>query len=252
MMRKLILAALLAGPVAMAPADEPADARAVVEKAVKAANLPDPVKLPAVTWKDRGEMTVAGMSMKYTADWWFQLPDRYRFALAAEVMGQKLDLVVVARDGKAWESGFGMSREVAGEKLDYVNGEVYQLRVQALTPLLADKEFKLSPALVKDVDGRRAQGVKVERSGRPAVTLYFDAATGLLAKSEMRVKDEFQNWKEVLDEIYFSDYQNRDGRKVFTKLRIVRDGKPLVETTLSDMTWHERLDPKLFEPPGKN
>ena len=62
--------------------------------------------------------------------------------------------------------------------------------------------------------------------GKPAVTLYFDAATGLLVKSEMKVKDEFQNWKEVTDEVFFSDYKDEGGRKVYTKIRVVRDGKP--------------------------
>jgi hypothetical protein len=251
-MRKFLVVIALTAAAAVAATAQDPEPRALVEKAVKAANLPDTAKLSATTWKDKGRLTAGGMTIEYTADWWLQLPDRYRFVLAAEIMGQKIDLVVVAAGGKAWESARGMTREVTGEKLEYVSGEVYQMWVQSLTPLLADADFKLRPALTKDVDGRRGLGVKVERSSRPTVTLYFDDTTGLLIKSEVRVKDEFQNWKEVLDEVYYGGYQERDGRKTFTKLRVVRDGKPLIESTLSDVRWYERLDPKLFEPPGKN
>jgi hypothetical protein len=249
-MRKFLIALLLSGPVAAARADEPAEPRAVIEKAVKAANLPDVAKLSGTTWKDRGKLTVGGMELEYTGDWWYQFPDKYRFDLAAEVGGQKFNLVFVYSGGKAWESANGMTREVTGDKLDYVNSEVYQFQVQALTPLLADKNFQLSPAHVKEVEGRRARGIKVERSGKPAITLYFDDATGLLVKSELRVKDEFQGWKEVPDEIYFGGYQDSDGRKAYTKLRVVRDGKPLIESNLTSTRWQERLDPKLFEQPG--
>ena len=97
--------------------------------------------------------------------------------------------------------------------------------------------------------GRPAAGVRVERDGRPAVTLYFDKATGLLAKSEARAKDEFQNWKEVLDEVYYEDWKDVGGRKAFGRLRVVRDGKPLLESTLTDPRRPAALDPKLFEKP---
>jgi hypothetical protein len=101
----------------------------------------------------------------------------------------------------------------------------------------------------KKVGGKDTKVVKVTREKRPAVTLYFDKETGLLAKSDMMVKDEFQGWKEVLDENYYEDYKDVDGRKVFTKLRVVRDGKTMIEGTLSDQKVHEKLDPKLFEKP---
>ena len=66
------------------------------------------------------------------------------------------------------------------------------------------------------------------------MTLYFDKETGLLVKTEVMVKDEFQKWKEVLDEAYFGDYKETGGQEDFTKLKIVRDGKTMIEATLSD------------------
>lgn len=68
-------------------------------------------------------------------------------------------------------------------------------------------------------------------------------------KSESMVKDEFQGWKEVLTESFYDDYKDVNGRKMFTKMRIVRDGKTMIESTLSDQKTPEKLDPKLFEKP---
>lgn len=71
-----------------------------------------------------------------------------------------------------------------------------------------------------------------------------------MAKSETRVKDEFQNWKEVTDEAFFSNWKDDGGIKGFNKLKIVRDGKPLIESEFSDRKRPQTIDPKLFEKPA--
>ena len=63
------------------------------------------------------------------------------------------------------------------------------------------------------------------------------------------MKDEFQKWKAVPEEVYYSDYKDADGAKVFTKLKVVRDGKTLIESELSDAKGADKLDAKLFEKP---
>jgi hypothetical protein len=92
-------------------------------------------------------------------------------------------------------------------------------------------------------------GVKVSRDKKPTVTLYFDKETKLLVKSETSVKDEFQGWKEVPEEVFYGDYKDVGGKKFFGKMKIVRDGKPMIESTLSDQKLVEKLDAKLFEKP---
>jgi hypothetical protein len=230
-------------------ADDATDAKAIIEKAIKAKGGKLQDKAVAETWKDKGTFKGGGIEMQFTGDWAFQGPDKYRFKLNADFMGMKIDFLVVVNGEKAWASGFGQEEEIAGEKLEHTINEVHQLNVMSLQPLLNDKAFKLSVEGDKKVGGKDTKVVKVTREKRPAVTLYFDKETGLLAKSDMMVKDEFQGWKEVLDENYYEDYKDVDGRKVFTKLRVVRDGKTMIEGTLSDQKVHEKLDPKLFEKP---
>ncbi|HJZ59538.1 MAG TPA: hypothetical protein VKE74_31630 [Gemmataceae bacterium] len=238
---------LLAAPAARA--DDAADAKAIVARGIKAAGNTDDGKSGPITWKDDGILNFGGMKFAYTADWYVLPPDTMRFDLTAEFMGQKVRITHVVNGDKVWDSADGMTREVAGEKKQYSLNAVYLMSVYSLKPLTHDEGFKLATAGEKEVSGKPALGVRVERQGKPTVTLYFDKVSGLLAKAEVKVKDEFQDWKEVLDENYFEDWKDVGGKKVFTKLRVVRDGKPLLESKLSDQKTPDKLDPKLFEKP---
>ncbi|MBN9120015.1 MAG: hypothetical protein J0I06_12770 [Planctomycetes bacterium] len=243
----------LAGPLlALAPAgraDDAADAKAIIEKAIKARGGAAGSGHAAVTWKEKGKLSGGGFPLPYTADWAFEAPDKYRFVFVGTFGDAKIGLTVVVDGEKAWEVEGGKVRAVAGPKLEYVRGETYQFWVTSLTPLATDPGFRLATAPGKDVDKKPTTAVKVTRDQRPAVTLYFDKGTGLLVKREVVVRDETQKWKEVLDEAYFSDYKESGGVKHFTALKIVRDGKPLIEATLSDVKPAEKLDAKLFERP---
>lgn len=241
----LALAALPFVPVA-ARADDAADAKAVVEKAIKARGGKPSA---AMTWKDKGTFHGLGMPVPYTGEWAFQAPDKYRFATALTLGDTKFNVTAVVNGEKGWETDGTQTREITGPKLEYVREEVYQLWVASLTPLTTDKGFTLAPAKAKDVAGKPTAAVTVTRDKHPAITLYFDKETGLLAKAETTVKDEFQKWKAVPEEVYYSDYKDADGAKVFTKLKVVRDGKTLIESELSDTKGADKLDAKLFEKP---
>ncbi len=230
-------------------ADDAGDAKALIEKAIKARGDKPDSKFAAMTWKDAGKFTGGGFALPYTADWAFQAPDKYRFALVGTLGELKITITVVVNGDKAWETDGDKVREITGEKLDYVRGEVYQLWVASLSPLVADKGFTLATAKGKDVAGKPAVAVTVTRDKQRAITLYFDKDSGLLVKSETTVKDEFQKWKEVPDEAYYSDYKVAGGKQRFTKLKIVRDGKTMIEATLSDAKDAVKLDAKLFEKP---
>ncbi|HEY2787699.1 MAG TPA: hypothetical protein VGJ05_22265 [Fimbriiglobus sp.] len=225
------------------------DAKATIERGLKASGW-DKAKSKCMTWKDKGFMTAAGMKMEYTADWAVQLPDKYRFAMNMTYMSRPLDLTFVLAGDKAYEALRGMSREVTGNKLEYTKSEVYAFQVQSLAPLLKDANFHLKSVAGLDVDGKPTVGVEVKSDGKPTVTLYFDKASGLMARADWPVKDEFQNWKEVPSESYFSDWKDAgNGIKAFGKLKIIRDGKPHLESVLSDFKLPVKLDPKLFEKP---
>ena len=68
-------------------------------------------------------------------------------------------------------------------------------------------------------------------------------------KTETKVKDEFQAWKEVPEETYYGDYKDVGGKKFFGTMKIVRDGKTMIESVISDQKLTDKLDAKLFEKP---
>jgi hypothetical protein len=99
------------------------------------------------------------------------------------------------------------------------------------------------------VGDRAAVGVKVSSAGHRDVDLYFDKMSGLLVKSETRVKAEEMDGKEVSQETVFTEFKEIDGAKVATKFVIKRDGKPYVEAELTDLKPAAKLDDKLFAKP---
>lgn len=244
----VLFLALAAAPAARADDDAKAP-KDIIAKAIKAAGAKDDGKPLNMSWKDTGTVQAGGMKIDYTADWYYRGPDALRLDLNAEVMGIKIKLTDVVNGDKVWEVLDGKVQEIDGDKKDYLKGEAYLLRVVGLTQLTHDKEFKLSTVVGKKVNDKPTAAVLVERADRPVITLYFDKETGLLVKSEMMVKDEFQGWKEVPDEAYYEDYKDIGGMKLFSKIRVVRDGKPFVDSSLSDVQTPEKLDPKLFEKP---
>ena len=90
--RLLSLAALFLFASAVR-ADDAADARAIVEKGVKALGHKPGDKLEALTWKDNGKFSGGGMAMPYTGEFAYQWPDKYRFAVNADLEGMKLTFI---------------------------------------------------------------------------------------------------------------------------------------------------------------
>jgi hypothetical protein len=215
--------------------EDAADAKAIIVKAIKAAGLDKVDGKPfAETWKDKGTINLMGQKLDYNATWIYQSPDKYRFELSMEVMGQKIDVIQATDGAKAFESVLGMKSDLEDEKLEHAQLEAYQFWIMSLHPLLKDKGFKLKTLGAKKIGDRETVGVQVDRQGKPDVKLYFSKDTGLLAKLDIKVKNELDGWKEALDENFFEDYKDQDGRKVFTKLRVNRNGEQLLESTLTE------------------
>lgn len=249
-MRKLLfpLVAVFAF-VPIARADDAADAKAIVEKAIKARGGKLDDKHTAMTWKDKGTFSGRGPGIPYTADWAFQGPDKYRFVFQATFGDVKLNLLVVVNGEKAWAKEGDKVELLTGDRLENSVNEAYEFWVVSLTPLLTNQGFTLVTAKGKEVDKKPTNAVKVTRGKHPELTLYFDQESGLLVKREITVKDEAQKGKTVLSEAFFSEYKETNGVKRFTKLKVVNGGKTIIEATLSDAKEAEKLDAKLFEKP---
>jgi hypothetical protein len=223
-------------------------ARALLDKALKAhggeANL---AKWPAVTAKIKGTFHGLGVAIPVTGEFAAEGADRARFAIEGQVDGQTFRLIQVLDGKQGWiKTNDDAAEELDKEDLAEAREEAYAELVATLVPL-RDKKFSLAPLGEIAVNHRPALGVTVSSKGRRDVNLYFDKKSGLLVKTESRVKDD--NGQEVTEETFLGDYKEVQGTKQAMKLTIRRDGNPYLECEVTECRLEERLDPSVFAKP---
>jgi len=231
-------------------ADDAADAKAIIEKAIKAHGQKPGAEPAVTTWKEKMAFDLPGQRMDLDSEWTVQAPDKLRFQATTSIQGAAVDLTVVLNGEKMWFLVNGQLLEVAPPQLADMLTEMNRMWATSLTPLLAGDEFQLATAKEKVVNGKPAAGVAVRNGKRPIVTLYFDKETGLLVKREATVKDRLADDREVLEEAVVSDYKEAGGRKYHTKVVVNRDGQPYYRSEVSMPRAVEKPDPKLFDKPG--
>jgi hypothetical protein len=235
----------LTGPVRAAEGD----ARAIVEKAVKAVGGAEKLgKFPAATWKGKGKFYGMGEGIEFSGEWWVAAPERTRAEVDFEVNGMKIKFVRVVNGDKGWSKANDMVEDMDAETLAEEKASMYAGWVATLAPLLKDKAFQLSPLGESKVGDKTVVGVKVSRKDRRDVSLYFDKESGLLHKSEFRAKDVMAG-NEFTQESLPSDYQEIQGVKRARKVTINRDGKRFVEVEIQEIKLLEKPDENVFTKP---
>ena len=255
-MRRLVcLAAVLAvAACGTARADDQADLRKVIDKAIKATGGEEKLaKYKAESFKMKGKFYGMGdEGIEYTGEWQVQPPDKFRVQVDGEVGGQKVNFFTqVVNGNKVWRKGFNEETQEVTDKDDLTEiKEQFNAReVESLLPLVKGKEYQLASLGDVKVNDKPAVGIRVSRKGFRDVNLFFDKDSGLLVKTERSVKDLMAGDKEQTQEEVLSDFKEVQGVKHATKLVINRDGKKYVEAELSDVELKEKLDDSIFAKP---
>jgi hypothetical protein len=241
------LGALTAGLIVLAAAapsraDDQTEAMAVVDKAIKAMGGADRLARSAkMTWSETGTYYGMGEGLPYTGHYAIQWPDRFRMEI-------KDVFLMVLNGDKGWVSMGGETTELSKEQMAENQEGHHGSYLTTLLPL-KDKAVTLTPLKEIKVGDRPAVGVKASSKGHRDVSLYFDKETGLLVKSEMRVKPQELGGKEVNQESWYSEHKEVGGLKVPMKLVIHHDGKKFLESTHTDLKFPDKLDDKLFAKP---
>jgi hypothetical protein len=228
-------------------ADSP-DTKAIIQKALEAAGGEAKLeKHKAVTMKGKGTVNVMGMAIEFTAEFQQQPPKQSKTVIQGEAGGQKFEFVVVLNGDKGWMKVMGTTVDLEGDRLEEQKNAAYSAWVGRLVPLLREKGFKLSPLGDVTIDKKEAVGVKVSRDGQRDIDLFFDKKTGLLLKSQSRVKDE--SGQEFNQESFYHDYKDADGIKRPGKVVVKRDGKDYLDMAISDYKPIEKLEDSEFAKP---
>jgi hypothetical protein len=246
MMQRLILAAL-AVVLLSSPAVQAADdVSAIVEKAIKAGGGEEQLKkFPAAQVKSQGKFYGGGADgVEFTIDQAYMYPGRYRFQI--EVGGTVVRTQVIKGD-KGWTKAEGGTEELGKDELKEAHEEMYARGLTHLLPL-TDKGVKLSRLGEIKVGDRPAVGIRVEAKGHGNVSLYFDKESGLLVKSQRRVKEPGSG-EEVTAETVYSNHKKVEGMPLAHKVTITHDGKKFVEAEVTEWKVFEKLPDSTFEKP---
>ena len=240
-MRQFVLLTLALVAAAPARADDATEARAIIDKAVKAVG--DEAKLAAAkayTQKISGKFHGPAGVIAFTGEWAVSLPDQLRQAIESQSDGITFRTVRVIAGDKGWLRVNDTLVELDKDALAGEHAQMYAAWVASLLPL-KEKDFVLTK-----VGESPTVGVKVTHKEHGAVTLFFDAEKGWLVRAEFRVK--VANG-EATQEVVYDDYQDADGLKRPRKVTVRRDGKVLVEAEATEFKPLDKPDPKLFEKP---
>ena len=254
-MRRLLMpCALVLALAALGRADDAADAKAVVEKAVKARGGSDNLaKYKADVLKIKGAVHVSGLDIDFTGEISFQQPDKSRAVIEGTVMGTNFKSTRVVNGDKGWIDDLvgdarqlrDMSKEELAEERESQNANSI-----ARLAVLADKAYTLSTVGESKVGDKEAVGILVKRKGYRDVSLFFDKKTHLLLKSETRVKDpQGGGDTEFTQEAFYDDYKKVGDLQVAHKLTIKRDGKAFLESEATEFKPEEKLVDGLFAKP---
>lgn len=228
-------------------ADDAAEARAIVDKAIQATGGEAELsKFKAFTAKMKGDLYVQEMKVAFTAELATQGADQEKITLNLDIAGQRLVIVQVLNRDRGWVKVGDETTDMDREKLAEAVEEAHVGWVASLVPL-KDNAFTLATVGEIRVEDKPALGVRVSHAGRRDVNLFFDKATHLLVKSEARVKDE-ETGKEMTEETFMSGYDGKNVQSAL-KLKINRDGKLYLEAELSDVKLEDKLDDSVFARP---
>lgn len=196
-------------------------ARALIEKAVNAQGGLEALTQPAASHsKIRG---VFFGSTEFSGESHSGGAGKMRLTMHFKEQGSRL---IIINGAKGWSQFNGVTQEMDETTLERTLKARYVDRVCGLTTLLRDKGYTFTVLAEIRVDDKPASGVKVASEGHPEVDLYFDKASGFLAKSVFRQPQA--DGREALMEAFYRDYQPVDNAAEAEKT--LRDAQRGTET----------------------
>jgi hypothetical protein len=258
----LVLAPVLASPVVAAPAkDEQAEARAILDKAIKALggekNL---AKLASFTVKVDSRYFIpkyssASQITELSCDsdgrlHWLSVLEleqvKGTFKHFRREAGINGDRSWIAMNGKLSNL---TTEEMAIEKEMFEDCLVTHLAIPQI-PLLKGNSYKLTPLGDSKVGDKAAVGIKVVREGREDIQLFFDKDTGLPLKRTW-VRKLKLGTELIIDkqEVVYDDYKEVDGVKYPARLRIFKDERQTEAAEITELKSVEKFDEKTFAKP---
>lgn len=244
--RPLLACALLGVANAWLPAQDTAETKALLDKAIKAAGGQAKVEaLKNLAWKGKLSLDANGQQISIGMDGSFQGWDKQRLEVEVNVNGMTQNLLLVINGKKGWVKNQDKVNEL-GKELATFSDVVFGVRGPQLLTGLRDKSIQLSHLGEIKVGDQDAVGLRISRKGSPDLNIFFSKKTHLLLKADSRFTEP--QGKEIEMEILFNEYKDFDGLKHFTKVIFKADGKA-VNMEVSEVRPGAQFEAKTFAKP---
>lgn len=240
-----ILAAVLAGLALAAPAAaNEKEARAIVERAIKAHGGAAALeKASQCKRTDTGTQAVLTRDLPFVSQVTRSLPDRVRLEIELD---RRVSSVLVLDGNRGWQSEAGGSAvALPAARVRELREEAYVSWLTTLVPL-TKPGFTLSTVEKVKIDGEPAVGVRVARRGHADSRMYFLERNGLLAKIERRVNE---GGRDVEKEYLYGGYKEFEGATLPTKETVRVNREKFTEFTISNYSFPDKLGASTFARP---
>lgn len=230
-------------------ADEATAARKVLDKAIEAlGGTKEIARHKGLTGNSKGSITLNGAKSALANVWTVQGVDQLKWSADFTLNDKSTTILLVVNSKEGWVSGNGGKANAMPKELltAFRHGFTGLRLAETLVPL-TDKDVKLSALGELKFNDKPALGIQAKRKGLPELTLWFDKATMLPIKAEMRITET--SGTEVAYTAWFSEYKKIGGRKHFTKMKVQRDDDVVLDVERREIEAKEKLDDATFEKP---
>ncbi len=223
------------------------EALVVINRAIRAQGGPGQLKhLHIYERRAEGKQFLGTESVAFTTTLTVAFPDRIHDEIEVQAGGGKIGIVQALDGGTAWRTAEGKTTTLGKDETADFREELYLMYISTLLPLKEeDATIKVLPDI--KVDGRLTHVVQAENKDHSPIKLYFDTRTGLLIKTEHRIR---QATLTVLKEFRFGDYRAFHGVRLPVKQTEYTNGSKVGELTVTGYRFLNSVDPKRFHKPG--
>src|SRR5262249_34353933 len=146
-----------------ARAEEGGDAKAIIDKAIKALGGEDKLNtaLKGCSWKTKGTLSIMGNDNPFSTDNTLKGLTMYRSKFEGEFGGNKIEGVSVLNGDKGARSFAGMDMEFDADALANEKRTVYLGAISAFVVPLKEKGFQAEAAGEEKVDNKAAVVLKI-------------------------------------------------------------------------------------------
>jgi hypothetical protein len=227
-------------------ADEQADARVILDKAIKAkGDNAAMAKIIGMHYRLESKYYTNGRTVPIRVELYYQGHDKTR----STITDDRGDFIQVVNGKHGWVKETDKSiKSMSDAQVTADLEAIYVNWVRWLAPL-AKAEYRLSSLDETTIEGRKAVGILVRHDEYDAVKLFFDKETNLLCKCELRYM-EVESGRELHGETIYSDYRTVRGIKFPFKAESYRDGDKKIDSVCTLVEFSDKpFDDKLFAKP---